>query len=59
MYHMKTIVIIGMGFFTDAYDLFYISSVSKLLGCIYYEDANLNTGKPGSLPKNINNMVTT
>jgi MFS transporter, PHS family, inorganic phosphate transporter len=58
MYHMKTIVIAGMGFFTDAYDLFCISTVSKLLGRIYYEDANLNTGKPGTLPKNINNMVT-
>ncbi|KAF3335295.1 C2 domain-containing protein [Carex littledalei] len=30
------LVIAGMGFFTDAYDLFCISLVTKLLGRIYY-----------------------
>jgi MFS transporter, PHS family, inorganic phosphate transporter len=34
-YHFMAIVIIGMGFFTDAYDLFYISLVSKLLVYIW------------------------
>nr|CAB3477813.1 unnamed protein product [Digitaria exilis] len=62
MYHMKAIVIAGMGFFTDAYDLFCISTVSKLLGRLYYPTDNMNyndlkKSKPGTLPVSINNMV--
>jgi len=55
-YHMTAIVIAGMGFFTDAYDLFVISTVSKLLGRLYYYDPS--SGKPGKLPVPVNNMVT-
>ncbi|CAO2198244.1 unnamed protein product [Urochloa humidicola] len=63
MYHMKAIVIAGMGFFTDAYDLFCISTVSKLLGRLYYPEDNINwsdasKSKPGTLPVSVNNMVT-
>ncbi|KAM3295116.1 hypothetical protein ACQJBY_037773 [Aegilops geniculata] len=58
MYHMKAIVIAGMGFFTDAYDLFCITTVSKLLGRLYYPDSNADIGKPGTMPVRINNMVT-
>ncbi|KAL7108300.1 hypothetical protein ABFS82_06G103300 [Erythranthe guttata] len=54
-YHVTAIVIAGMGFFTDAYDLFCISTVSKLLGRLYYY--NPTTGKPGKLPHSINNLV--
>ena len=35
-YHFTAIIIAGMGFFTDAYDLFCISLLTKLLGRIYY-----------------------
>ncbi|TYG37042.1 hypothetical protein ES288_D13G110600v1 [Gossypium darwinii] len=38
-YHFTAIVIAGMGFFTDAYDLFSISLITKLFGRIYYFDA--------------------
>ncbi|KAK7320877.1 hypothetical protein VNO77_30777 [Canavalia gladiata] len=55
-YHVTAIVIAGMGFFTDAYDLFCISTVSKLLGRLYYFDPS--TGKPGKLPTGVNNFVT-
>ncbi|OMO75956.1 Phosphate permease [Corchorus capsularis] len=55
-YHMKAIVIAGMGFFTDAYDLFCITTVSKLLGRLYYYDPA--TGSPGKLPHSVNNLVT-
>ncbi|XP_008224362.1 PREDICTED: probable inorganic phosphate transporter 1-3 [Prunus mume] len=51
LYHFTAIVIAGMGFFTDAYDLFCISLVTKLLGRIYYTD--LNQPKPGTLPPNV------
>lgn len=50
-YHFTAIVIAGMGFFTDAYDLFCISIVTKLLGRIYYTD--LTFEKPGTLPPNV------
>lgn len=56
LYHFKAIVIAGMGFFTDAYDLFCITAVSKLLGRLYYFDPS---GKgPGKLPHHVNNFVT-
>ncbi|KAJ8747945.1 hypothetical protein K2173_001419 [Erythroxylum novogranatense] len=54
-YHFTAIVIAGMGFFTDAYDLFCISTVSKLLGRLYYYDPS--TQKPGELPIDVSNMV--
>ncbi|XP_010918806.1 probable inorganic phosphate transporter 1-8 [Elaeis guineensis] len=50
-YHFTAIVIAGMGFFTDAYDLFCISLVTKLLGRIYYHIDGSST--PGTLPPNI------
>ncbi|GLJ42653.1 hypothetical protein SUGI_0884160 [Cryptomeria japonica] len=55
LYHFTAIVIAGMGFFTDAYDLFCISTVSKLLGRIYYYDGV--SAKPGSLPPNVSAAV--
>ncbi|KAG2332759.1 hypothetical protein Bca52824_003939 [Brassica carinata] len=51
MYHFTAIVIAGMGFFTDAYDLFSISLVTKLLGRIYYHVDG--SKKPGTLPPNV------
>ncbi|KAI3899578.1 hypothetical protein MKW98_008366 [Papaver atlanticum] len=51
LYHFTAIVIAGMGFFTDAYDLFCISLVTKLLGRIYYTVEG--APKPGSLPPNV------
>ncbi|CAA7399029.1 unnamed protein product [Spirodela intermedia] len=51
LYHFKAIVIAGMGFFTDAYDLFCISLITKLLGRIYYYEAG--SDRPGSLPPNV------
>lgn len=55
-YHVTAIVIAGMGFFTDAYDLFCISTVSKLLGRLYFYDPS--SPKPGKLPHSTNNLVT-
>ncbi|KAL3523413.1 hypothetical protein ACH5RR_016247 [Cinchona calisaya] len=55
LYHFKAIVIAGMGFFTDAYDLFCISIITKLLGRLYYYDPSVN--KPGKLPHRVNNSV--
>ncbi|KAI9074482.1 hypothetical protein K1719_043544 [Acacia pycnantha] len=46
-YHFTAILIAGMGFFTDAYDLFAISLVTKLIGRVYYTG---DAQKPGTLP---------
>jgi PHS family inorganic phosphate transporter-like MFS transporter len=54
-YHFTAIVIAGMGFFTDAYDLFCISLVTKLLGRLYYYKEG--SPNPGSLPSNISAAV--
>ncbi|KAF8016476.1 hypothetical protein BT93_H1866 [Corymbia citriodora subsp. variegata] len=54
-YHFTAIVIAGMGFFTDAYDLFSISLVTKLLGRIYYFDPK--SAKPGAMPINVASAV--
>ncbi|KAK6929787.1 Major facilitator, sugar transporter-like [Dillenia turbinata] len=51
LYHFTAIIIAGMGFFTDAYDLFSISIVTKLLGRLYYYDPGYP--KPGTLPPNV------
>ncbi|XP_019244045.1 PREDICTED: probable inorganic phosphate transporter 1-7 isoform X2 [Nicotiana attenuata] len=56
LYHFTTIVIAGMGFFTDAYDLFSISLVTKLLGRLYYTKPDLL--KPGTLPPTVSASVT-
>ncbi|KAK7344632.1 hypothetical protein VNO77_14490 [Canavalia gladiata] len=55
-YHFTAIVIAGMGFFTDAYDLFCISLVTKLLGRIYYTQPG--AAKPGTLPPSVQSAVT-
>ncbi|KQK23626.1 inorganic phosphate transporter 1-2 [Brachypodium distachyon] len=55
-YHFMAIVIAGMGFFTDAYDLFCIALVTKLLGRIYYTDPS--SPNPGNLPPNVSAAVT-
>lgn len=54
-FHFTTIIIAGMGFFTDAYDLICVSTVTKILGRIYYYEPG--SGVPGSLPPGINAAV--
>ncbi|XP_052164193.1 inorganic phosphate transporter 1-6 [Oryza glaberrima] len=54
-YHFTAIVVAGMGFFTDAYDLFCISLVTKLLGRIYYRVDG--SPSPGTLPPHVSASV--
>ncbi|KAL8525201.1 hypothetical protein ACS0TY_014720 [Phlomoides rotata] len=56
LYHFTAIVVAGMGFFTDAYDLFSVSIVARLLGRIYYTKAG--APKPGTLPPAVSASVT-
>ncbi|TVU04480.1 hypothetical protein EJB05_47591, partial [Eragrostis curvula] len=55
-YHFTAIVVAGMGFFTDAYDLFCISLVTKLLGRIYYYRGE-GSPSPGTLPPHVSAAV--
>ncbi|XP_074316649.1 putative inorganic phosphate transporter 1-7 [Silene latifolia] len=55
-YHFTAIVVAGMGFFTDAYDLFCISIVMKLLGRIYFHVPG--SKKPGTLPPNYSAAIS-
>lgn len=40
-YHFKAIIIAGMGLFTDAYDLFCIPPIMKLIGRVYYDNQDI------------------
>lgn len=46
-YHVRACVVAGVGFFTDAYDIFAINLVTAQLGIVYWQDAKK---KPGTIP---------
>ncbi|MCJ1335037.1 acid phosphatase pho5 [Bachmanniomyces sp. S44760] len=46
-YHIRAIVVAGIGFFTDAYDIFAVGLVTTMLGVVYWHDATKN---PGTIP---------
>lgn len=54
--HFTALVIAGMGFFIDAYDLFCTAVVQKLVGRLYYYDSG--THKPGRLPAHVASVVS-
>ncbi|VVA23194.1 PREDICTED: inorganic phosphate transporter [Prunus dulcis] len=53
-YHFKAIIIAGMGLFSDAYDLFCLPPILRLLGRIYYQKSHLPTD---NFDNNDNNFV--
>lgn len=48
-HHLRAIVVAGVGFFTDAYDIFAINLCVSMLGAVYWQSAKHN---PGKLPIN-------
>ena len=46
-YHVRACVVAGIGFFTDAYDIFAINLVTAMLGIVYWQTAH---SKPGTIP---------
>ncbi|CAI7658661.1 hypothetical protein N7533_000098 [Penicillium manginii] len=48
-HHLRAVVVAGVGFFTDAYDIFAINLCVSMLGVVYWQDAKHN---PGKLPTN-------
>nr|POE96903.1 repressible high-affinity phosphate permease [Quercus suber] len=53
-YHVRAIAVAGIGFFTDAYDIFAIGLVTTMLGIVYWHDA---TVKPGTIPPNADTAI--
>ncbi|KAL8964841.1 MAG: hypothetical protein Q9197_006784 [Variospora fuerteventurae] len=53
-YHVRAVVVAGIGFFTDAYDIFAINLVTSMLGVVYWQSA---TSKPGILPSNADTAI--
>ncbi|RMZ89195.1 hypothetical protein DV736_g3572, partial [Chaetothyriales sp. CBS 134916] len=55
-YHVRAIVVAGIGFFTDAYDIFAINFVTSMLGIVYWQD----TGNPktaGTIPSSSDTAI--
>ena len=46
-YHVRAVVVAGIGFFTDAYDIFAINLVTAMLGVVYWHTAK---SSPGVIP---------
>ncbi|EHY60034.1 acid phosphatase pho5 [Exophiala dermatitidis] len=53
-YHVRAIVVAGIGFFTDAYDIFAINLVTAMLGVVYWQNAPKN---PGKIPSNSDTAI--
>lgn len=53
-YHVRTIAVVGVGFFTDAYDLFAMNMISAMLGVVFWHNA---TSKPGTMPSSADTAI--
>ncbi|CAO3586500.1 unnamed protein product [Absidia cylindrospora] len=42
-FHIRACIVSGIGFFTDAYDIFAINLVSAMIGFVYWQDNNNKT----------------
>jgi MFS transporter, PHS family, inorganic phosphate transporter len=51
---VRAVVVAGIGFFTDAYDLFAINMVTAMLGVVYWSDAKTN---PGNIPSSSDTAI--
>ncbi|CAN6197575.1 unnamed protein product [Urochloa humidicola] len=58
LYHFRAVVVAGTGFFADAYDLFCVTLVTKLLGRIYYHHHFQAGGEPGRLPPRLEAAIS-
>ena len=52
-YHVRAVTVAGIGFFTDAYDIFAINLVTAMLGVVYWHTAKT----PGILPVNSDTAI--
>ena len=52
---MRAVVVAGVGFFTDAYDIFAIGLVTTMLGVVYWQDAS--GSQRGKIPSNSDTAI--
>jgi PHS family inorganic phosphate transporter-like MFS transporter len=52
--HVRAVVVAGVGFFTDAYDIFAINMASAMLGIVFWLDA---TNNPGKIPSSADTAI--
>ena len=50
-YHVRAVVVAGIGFFTDAYDIFAINLVTAMLGVVYWHQDK------GTIPVNSDTAI--
>lgn len=55
-YHVRAIVVAGIGFFTDAYDIFAINLVTAMLGVVYWHAAGPHN-KAGIIPEHSDTAI--
>lgn len=56
-YHVRAILVAGIGFFTDAYDIFAIGIVTTMLGVVYWQDSSLAAAVRGTIPANSDTAI--
>lgn len=52
-YHVRAIIVAGVGFFTDAYDIFAVSFAQTMIGYVYYSDSK----HKGKVPTNADTAI--
>ncbi len=52
-YHVRAIVVAGVGFFTDSYDIFAVSLLTTMLGIVYYS----GSGYKGIMPTSSDSAI--
>lgn len=54
-HHVRAVVVVaGVGFFTDSYDIFAINLAVSMIGAVYWQDSKHN---PGKLPTNSDTAI--
>jgi len=51
-YHVRAVVVAGVGFFTDAYDIFAINLVTQILGLVFWQKSD-----KGKIPTNSDTAI--
>jgi MFS transporter, PHS family, inorganic phosphate transporter len=53
-YHVRAVVVAGIGFFTDAYDLFAVNMVTSMLGVVFWQRS---LEGPGKIPEHADTAI--
>lgn len=52
--HVRAVIVAGVGFFTDSYDIFAINLAVSMLGVVYWHDAKSGSGK---IPSSVDTAI--